>query len=273
MKESDYYCDIDLLEANRSVVSVNKIGFFLCRRGTARIMLGKNIYAIHRNYVCFYAPNVLFQILEKSPDLEGILEELEVEECYAALCQISVRQRIQIRNSPCVELSEQQSEDIISMIDCIHKEEQLALPSVGEVAKMLHEKYIQQLKYAWQLKLLEVYFCNTPAETMPQTREDMVLNRFLVSLLENCLQHRTVQFYADQQHISPKYFSSIIKARSTKTAMEWIEGVTMTYARQYLKCTDMSIKEIAERMNFPDQSTFGRYFRQHNGCSPKEFKR
>ena len=272
MAESDYYRDIDELEANRSVVSINRIGFFLCRRGTARIMLGRNIYAIRRNYLCFYAPNVLFQIMEKSPDLGGIMEEFEVEECYRALCQISVRQRLQIRNSPCVELSEQQCEEIFGMMDCIHKEETLELPSGSEVARTLHEKYIEELKYAWQLKFLEVYFCNTPAESMPQTREDMILNRFLGSLLENCTQHRTVQFYADQQHLSPKYFSSIIKRRSTKTAMQWIEGVTMTYARQYLKCTDMSIKEIAERLNFPDQSTFGSYFRVHNGCSPKEFK-
>lgn len=237
MTESDYYCDINELEANHSVVSINKIGFFLCRRGTARIMLGRNIYAVHRNRLCFYAPNVLFQILEKSVDLTGILEELEVEECYSSLCQIDVRQRLQIRNSPCVELSEQQSEDIIGMMDYIYKEEQLQQHFESQVAKMLHEKYIEQLKYAWQIKLLEVYFCNKPVETMPQTREDVILNRFLASLLENCTQHRTVQFYADQQHLSPKYFSSIIKKRSTKTAMQWIEGVTMTYARQYLKCT------------------------------------
>ncbi|MCI7615355.1 MAG: helix-turn-helix domain-containing protein [Bacteroidales bacterium] len=25
-------------------------------------------------------------------------------------------------------------------------------------------------------------------------------------------------------------------------------------------------------MNFPDQSSFGRYFRHHEGCSPMEFR-
>lgn len=34
----------------------------------------------------------------------------------------------------------------------------------------------------------------------------------------------------------------------------------------------MSIKEIADRMGFPDQSTFGRYFRHREGCSPSEYR-
>lgn len=34
----------------------------------------------------------------------------------------------------------------------------------------------------------------------------------------------------------------------------------------------MSIKEIADTMNFTDQSTFGRYFRKHCGMSPTDYR-
>jgi len=30
---------------------------------------------------------------------------------------------------------------------------------------------------------------------------------------------------------------------------------------------------VAEKLNFPDQSTFGRYFKKHAGMSPKEYKK
>ena len=67
--------NIDELNANHYTVSVHKYGFFICTEGKARILLGSNTYLISRNYLCLYAPNMFFQILEKSSDLKGILEE------------------------------------------------------------------------------------------------------------------------------------------------------------------------------------------------------
>lgn len=105
---------------------------------------------------------------------------------------------------------------------------------------------------------------------MEQDREDKIVNRFLVSLYENYHLQHTVQFYA--RLAAPYYFSSIIKGKSGKSAMQWIESVTMTFMRQYLENSDMSLKQIAEQLHFPDQSTFGRYFKQREGCSPSEYR-
>ena len=35
----------------------------------------------------------------------------------------------------------------------------------------------------------------------------------------------------------------------------------------------MSIKEIAQNLNFPNQSFLGKYFKEHVGMSPKEYRR
>ena len=86
---------------------------------------------------------------------------------------------------------------------------------------------------------------------MEQDREDKIVNRFLVALYENYHMQRTVQFYADLQHLSPYYFSSIIKEKSGKSAMQWIENVTMTFMRQHIEDSDMSLKQIAELPIFP----------------------
>ena len=34
----------------------------------------------------------------------------------------------------------------------------------------------------------------------------------------------------------------------------------------------LSVKEIADALGFPNQSFFGRYFRQYTGISPTEFR-
>ena len=34
----------------------------------------------------------------------------------------------------------------------------------------------------------------------------------------------------------------------------------------------MSVKEIAATLNFPEPSTFGRYFKHYMGCTPGEYR-
>lgn len=269
---------IDELNANHYMVSVHKYGFFLCREGTARILLGSNTYQISRNYLCIYAPNTFFQILEKSSDLRGILEEDDVETYYPVLSPIDIRKRLQVRNLPCVKISEIQADEMIRLYNMVQENEQSVtvkedLPDTHkEFAEMARTDCMRYLRYALCLKVLEAYFCNTPVEAMPQHKDNAILNRFLVSVYENCHRQRTVQYYAEEQHLSPYYFSSLIRKRSGKSALQWIENVTMIFSKQYLECSEMSIKEIADRLNFPDQSTFGRYFKHHEGCSPSEFR-
>lgn len=43
---------IDELDANHYRVSVHKYGFFLCRRGTARILLGNQTYLLSPRIIC-----------------------------------------------------------------------------------------------------------------------------------------------------------------------------------------------------------------------------
>lgn len=266
------------LNANHYMVSVHKYGFFLCREGTARILLGSNTYQISRNHLCIYAPNTFFQILEKSQDLEGILEEDDVETYHPVLNSIDIRKRLQVRNSPCVRISEMQADEMIRLYNMVRENGQSATEKDNspdkhkELIETTRADCMRYLRYALCLKVLEVYFSNTPVEAMLQTKEDAILNRFLVSVYENCHRQRMVQYYADEQHLSPYYFSSIIKERSGQSALQWIVNVTMTFSRQYLECSEMSIKEIADRLNFPDQSTFGRYFKHHEGCSPSDFR-
>ena len=43
-------------------------------------------------------------------------------------------------------------------------------------------------------------------------------------------------------------------------------------AKQMLRSSDLSIKEIASELNFSTQSFFGKYFKQHTGTSPSRYK-
>lgn len=264
---------IDELNANHYRVSVHKYGFFLCRRGTARLLLGNNIYLISENHLCIYTPNTFFQILEKSDDLDGILLEDSVDAYYPAVSSINIRKRLSMRDNPIVVISQEEANNIIILANSLNRNPDIPDDKRdNEIIGNIHENYLVYLRYAICLSVCEAYFSNNPVPAISQDRDDAIFNQFLISVYEHCHKERTVRFYADEQHLSPYYFSTIIRGKSGKSALQWIENVTMTYARRYLNDSTMSIKQIAEQLNFPDQSTFGRYFKHREGCSPSEFR-
>lgn len=265
--------DIDELNANRYRVSVHKYGFFLCRKGSARILLGSKTYLITRNNLCIYTPNTFLRILDRSDDLDGILQEDRVDAYYTAVSSINIKKRLSMRENPIVSISEPEATDIAVLSDMLDRGvTALPSPAHNNVTDSIHDNYLVYLRYALCLSVCEAYFNNAVVPAIPQDGKDIIFNKFLISVYEHCHKERTVRYYADEQHLSPYYFSTIIRDKSGKSALQWIESVTMTFARQYLGDSEISIKEIAERLNFPDQSTFGRYFRHHEGCSPSEFR-
>ena len=82
-----------------------------------------------------------------------------------------------------------------------------------------------------------------------------------------------MEFYADKMCLTPKYLSKVIKEKSSKSASEWIDNYVTLEARALLKSTNMTIRQISDELNFPSQSFFGKYFKRHQGMSPKEYRK
>lgn len=104
-------------------------------------------------------------------------------------------------------------------------------------------------------------------------RAQDVFNKFLRLLADYHTQERSVAFYAGKLCLSPKYFSKLIKAASGRSAPEWIDLYVILEAKNYLKYSDMSIKEIVCRLHFSDQPTFTKFFKTHTGVTPARFRK
>jgi AraC-like DNA-binding protein len=106
-----------------------------------------------------------------------------------------------------------------------------------------------------------------------QVPSEKLFTRFLRLVQTNCKRERRVSWYAQQLCISPKYLSLVVKRISGRTALEWIENYVTMELRVALKNSTRSIKEIAEDMNFPNQSFLGKYFKEHVGMTPSEYRK
>lgn len=79
-------------------------------------------------------------------------------------------------------------------------------------------------------------------------------------------------FYANKLCLTPKYLSKLVKQASGRSAPDWIDEFVILEAKNMLKYSNMPIKEIVFRLNFPNQSFFYRFFKTHTGMTPSEYR-
>jgi len=83
---------------------------------------------------------------------------------------------------------------------------------------------------------------------------------------------RKVDDFASQLNITPKYLSAILKETLNCRPSTVIQLFTMKAIEHRLRFTDMTIQEISNDLNFPNPSFFGKYFKEHSGMTPMEYR-
>lgn len=103
-------------------------------------------------------------------------------------------------------------------------------------------------------------------------RSKVIFDKFMRLVMEHHTQHRNVGFYADQLCLTPKYLSKLIKNATGRSAPEWIDSYVILEAKNLLKYSGSTIKEIVFSLNFPNQSVFYKFFKAHTGMTPTEYR-
>ena len=107
---------------------------------------------------------------------------------------------------------------------------------------------------------------------MRYSRNEEIFDKFYELVKEHCKKERSVNFYAQKLYITAKHLSTMVKKVTGKTAGNWIDGYVILSAKVMLRSSDLTIQEISQQLNFSNQSFFGKYFRQHVGMSPSDYR-
>ncbi len=83
----------------------------------------------------------------------------------------------------------------------------------------------------------------------------------------------SVNYMAEQLHLSPRYLSDLLKQETGKTAIDLIHIFLISEAKNLLKTADQSVAEIAYHLGFENPPYFSRLFKKEVGVSPNQFKR
>ena len=261
-------------ENGNAVSLMDTCGFFLCQRGSVDVSLDDKTFHIKQGDVYFYMPSMYVCLLKYSADLEGIAVKCDLDFVLPIVEQsFNAGNMLAMREEPCISLSAEQQRSLEDLANLVRERlRQWALSPVQVGSKEILQRLVLSLAQSLFHELLYDYACNQSIHPEVHDNKDRIFQTFLVSLFQNYKREREVAFYAAEQCLSPRYFSSVIKEQSGHSALQWIVQMVISSVRQTLLTTDYSIKEIAIQYNFPSQSFFGKYFKQYVGVSPKDFR-
>lgn len=100
-----------------------------------------------------------------------------------------------------------------------------------------------------------------------------LVRRFAQVAVEDVSAKLTVNQAAAKIGVTPGYLASIARRALGKTPSEVIRGALTTEAKRLLTHTELTIGEVAHRLEFSDPSYFGRFFKREAGMSPGAFRR
>ena len=81
-----------------------------------------------------------------------------------------------------------------------------------------------------------------------------------------------VKYCAEVMHLSPNYFSDLLKSETGKNAQEHIHYYLLEKAKTLLVSSDKSINEIAYELGFEYPQSFSKFFKKKVGISPTLFR-
>ena len=84
---------------------------------------------------------------------------------------------------------------------------------------------------------------------------------------------RKVDDFASQLNVTPKYLSTLLKETMSRRPSEMIKLFTLKAIERRLRYSDMTMQEIANDLNFPNASFFGKYVKEHLGMTPLEYRK
>lgn len=168
-----------------------------------------------------------------------------------------------IQNNPCTTLTEKEMELMLAHFKIIRE-------SIQMKDNPFRLKMVKHLTLAFFYSTGHLMY-KIPSQAKSSKRE-VLADKFLKLVEMNYKVEREVEFYASKFSLTPKYLSKLIREISGSSASEWIHRYVILEAKSLLRSTNMTVQQISDELNFTSQSFFGKYFKQHAGMSPRDYR-
>jgi len=240
----------------------------ICTRGTAEVEVNLQIYEARPDAMLLATPFHVLRIYNSSDDFlcrfvvfsRAFLTENNVNSRFLESFSF-----FKNTSTPVIYLGHESAKvlmDIYSLIQQkLQREEH---PYRAEISRSILTTLLYEVAALYEQQHVIIKSKQTRKQELNMLFQNLVFRHYK--------EHRNVQFYADALYVSPKHLTETIKEVTGKTAGEWIDDAVILEVKVLLRNHEISIAEVAENIHFPDQSSFGKYFKKHTGFSPTEYR-
>lgn len=254
----------------RVPIRLNASLIILCSKGSISLTSNQTHYTLREHAMFLNRPTAVIQ---------G--EADEDAEIYVAMWPDTFMQQInvdlklmtglllKVDKNQLLYLDDKEWDDIMRSINDICGETYLSDIFTGEIIRSELRLLIYRI-----CRVIDHYtdISEKTPKLIPHDRHERYFERFMQVVSRHYMQERSVGFYADKLNLTPKYLTTVIRKASGRTATDWINSFVILEAKNLLKYSTLSIQEIAYKLNFPNQSFFGKYFKNHTGQTPSAYR-
>ena len=239
--------------------------FVLVTRGSGNFTTGIYNFKAPKNTLIVFPSRIITSSKNWRKDTEGYILLFNVDFFLQNNFPHKYIEDKKIINSsirPYIYLTDEQTKKIAFLFETIIEEKKSNHAYRGELIA---------LKIVELLILSERWFAKEQNfdENLPSID---IIRRFIDLIEANLINHRSVSFYAKQLNVHPNYLNSLIKKNTGLTAKESIQNMLLLETKYLLHSTNLSIKEIANRMGFSDPNYFTVFFKKLEKTSPANYR-
>jgi len=242
--------------------------FCVCLNGFTRITVNMQEYYIGPGSIMVALPDQIIQSMEISDDYQCACIAVSrdyTDEAFAKL-KIMLPFYFYTKEYPCLNLKGEELNHIMEYYNMFWER-------IDEVENECYRDILINLFVTMMYEIYNIYRRRLPRTMARKNRKEVLFDQFMRMLSDNYRLERSVNYYAKELFLTPKHLSSVVKEVSGKTAGEWIDNFVIFEAKSLLKSSQKNIQEIADELNFANQSFFGKYFKHYTGMSPKDYRR
>lgn len=242
--------------------------YAVCTRGHAEITIDAITYNVQKNHILIVGESRMINRFIPHPDFEGLVFMVKPEFLNEVTQGVKEMSNLFVfsRKHPMFELDDYYTRTLFNYGRILkHK--------MDEPNQNFKRDIVRCILTTMVYDVCNAVFGKMDMSQSPLSRADVLFAQFIKLVELNYIQERRVSWYAEKLEISAKYLSEIVRTASSQTPNEWIDRYVVMEICAQLKNTDKNIKQIAEDLNFPNQSFLGKFFKEHVGSSPSQYRK
>lgn len=254
--------DDDQLNIVGHPVIVNSIIVALCVRGEADVRLNFKTYHLTKGSCVVLATESMFLCEEGNYSEDFLADYISFSLNYTK--ELDLRSFFyDIKKNPHIQLKDSEYKRVYD----IYKNLKFRYEDNGNT----YQKEV--IQYSLMVAICDFSDIYDKYVVDPQEPEgDPYVRKFFDLLYKYYQTKRKTDFYAEKICITPKYLSRIVKGKTGYTVQEWIFRLILFESKSLLKTTNMNVVELASHFHFPDSTSYGKFFKKHEGMTPLEYR-